>query len=199
LVTPENPDDMRAAHALQDGIQAQQADGPRRFKTPEWDMASQKKVRDALLVLASTVTDASKAFGAKSEVDPVQRLLGTASAWGANAPKDAIYLNVVPPKNDGKTSYRLDVKDVPVDGFWSVSVYNAEGYYVANDANAYTLNNVVAKSQGGTIPIQFGGCTSATINCLPIMAGWNYMVRLYRPRAEVTSGAWKFPAAYEVR
>jgi hypothetical protein len=49
---------------------------------------------------------------------------------GANPPKDATYLNFVPGKNDGKTVYILNVpSDVPVDGFWSVSLYNAEGYY----------------------------------------------------------------------
>ncbi|GAA7767669.1 MAG: DUF1214 domain-containing protein [Burkholderiaceae bacterium] len=31
------------------------------------------------------------------------------------------------------------MKDVPVDGFWSVSVYNAEGYLQKNPANAYIL------------------------------------------------------------
>jgi len=31
------------------------------------------------------------------------------------------------------------------------------------------------------------------LNCIPIMAGWNYMVRLYRPRAEILNGKWKFP------
>ena len=30
-------------------------------------------------------------------------------------------------------------------------------------------------------------------NCVPILKGWNYMVRLYRPRAEVLDGRWKFP------
>ncbi len=70
-------------------------------------------MRDALLALATTVTDTRKAFGTKDEVDPVQRLIGAASAWGANAPKDAIYLNFVPEKNDGKTIYKLHVKDVP--------------------------------------------------------------------------------------
>jgi hypothetical protein len=35
-------------------------------------------------------------------------------------------------------------------------------------------------------------------NCLPTMPGWNYMVRLYRPRAEILNGAWKFPEAQPV-
>ncbi len=101
---------------------------------PKWDPVSQKKIRDALLVLATTITDTSKASARKDEVDPVQRLIGAASAWGGNPPKDAIYLNVMPQKNDGKTVYRLDVKDVPVDGFWSISLYNADGFFQKNDA-----------------------------------------------------------------
>ena len=35
-------------------------------------------------------------------------------------------------------------------------------------------------------------------NCVLIMKGWNYMVRLYRPRAEVLGGRWKFPEAEPV-
>jgi len=30
------------------------------------------------------------------------------------------------------------------------------------------------------------------------MKGWNYMVRLYRPRDEILSGKWKFPEAQPV-
>ena len=39
-------------------------------------------------------------FGAKGEVDPVRHLIGSASAWGGNPEKDALYLNVTPSKND---------------------------------------------------------------------------------------------------
>jgi hypothetical protein len=45
----------------------------------------------------------------------------------------------------------------------------------------------------GSVIVQFGGCNRDIANCLPIMPGWNYTVRLYRPRAEVLSGAWSFP------
>ncbi len=46
--------------------------------------------------------------------------------------------------------------------------------------------------------IQFGGCDGKIPNCLPIMKGWNYTVRLYRPRAEILNGTWKFPEAKPV-
>ena len=46
--------------------------------------------------------------------------------------------------------------------------------------------------------IQFGGCDGNAANCLPIVPGWNYMVRLYRPRAEILDGTWTFPVAQPV-
>jgi hypothetical protein len=193
LVDPVDPRDVEQVHALQDAIKVnQKAVG--KFEIPGWDQASQKKVRDALLVLGSTIPDFKKAFGTKEQVDPVRHLIGTAAGWGGNPDKDATYLNITPAKNDGATIYKLGVKDVPVDAFWSVSVYNAEGYYEKNAYDAYTLNNLTAKkNSGGAIDIQFGGCDGKIPNCLPITKGWNYTVRLYRPRAEILNGKWKFP------
>jgi hypothetical protein len=46
--------------------------------------------------------------------------------------------------------------------------------------------------------VQFGGCDGKIANCLPIMPGWNYMVRLYRPPADILNGKWKFPEAQPV-
>jgi hypothetical protein len=182
LVDPNDPKDMTAVHALQDAIKVDQPGGPGKFEVPHWDQVSQKTVREALLVLSATLPDTKRMFGPKEGVDPVRHLIGAASAWGGNPEKDALYLNVTPTKNDGQTVYRLDVKNVPVDGFWSISVYNAKGYFERNPANAYTLNNITAKLGGdGSIAVQFGGFDGNTANCLPITPGWNYLVRLYRP------------------
>jgi hypothetical protein len=141
------------------------------------------------------------AFGTRDEVDPVRHLIGSASAWGGNPDKDAVYLNIAPRKNDGAVVYRLDVPaNVPVDGFWSVTVYDAQGFFEKNDLGAYSLNSITAtKAADGSVAIQFGGCDGKIPNCLPIMKGWNYMVRLYRPRAEILSGKWKFPEAQPVQ
>jgi hypothetical protein len=198
LVDPANPDDVKRVHNLQDAIKVSQQ-SPGSFEVPNWDPASQKKVRDALLVLAATLSDTKRMFGTKDQVDPVRRLIGAASVWGGNPEKDALYLNVTPSKNDGTTIYKLNVKDVPVDGFWSITVYNAEGYYQSNELNAYSLNNITAKkSEDGSVTVQFGRCDGKIANCLPIVKGWNYMVRLYRPRAEILNGAWTFPEAQPV-
>jgi hypothetical protein len=198
LVDPANEKDIRDVHALQDAITVSQKN-PGQFEAPDWDQASQKKVRDALLVLATTIPDFRKAFGTKGQVDPVRHLIGTAAGWGGNPDKDAIYLSITPPKNDGATIYKLNVKNVPVDAFWSVSLYNAEGYYEKNSYDGYSINSITGrKSPDGSITIQFGGCDGKVLNCLPIMKGWNYTVRLYRPRPEILSGKWKFPEAHAV-
>jgi hypothetical protein len=196
LVDPADPKDVTAVHALQDAMTIEQPGGPGKFEVPHWDPASQKKVREALIALAATLPDTRRMFGPKQAVDPVRRLIGAASAWGGNPETDALYLNIVPAKNDGQTVYAVDVKDVPVDGFWSISVYDAKGYYEKNALNAYSLNSITAKKgTDGTVAVRFGGCDGKVANCLPVVPGWNYMVRLYRPRPEVLNGNWKFPEA----
>jgi hypothetical protein len=136
-------------------------------------------------------------FGARGKVDPVKHLIGSAVGWGGAPEKDALYAVTTPAKNDGNTIHKLTVPaKVPVDGFWSISLYNAEGYFQKNDLNAYSLNNITSKKgPDGTVTVQFGGCDGKVPNCLPIMKGWNYTVRLYRAHPEVLSGKWKFPEA----
>jgi hypothetical protein len=199
FVDPADPKDVAQVHQLQDAIKLSQQ-GTGTLTLPNWDAASQKKVRDALLILATTMPDFKNAFGTKAQVDPVRHLVASAAGWGGNPDRDAVYLNITPARNDGKTVYRLNVGIVPVEAFWSVSLYNAKGYYEKNPYNAYSLNNVTAKKEAdGSIAIQFGGCDGKIPNCLPIMAGWNYTVRLYRPRAEILDGKWKFPEPQPVK
>ena len=173
---------------------------PGTFEIPNWDEASLKKVHTALLQLGETISDTRRMFGAKEDqVDPVRHLIGTALVWGGLPEKDGLYLPVTPDRNDGATVYKLAVEDVPVDGFWSVTVYNAEGYLEPNQYNAYSVNSTSAKKGAdGSLAIQFGGCDGEIPNCLPIMKGWNYTVRLFRPRPEILNGAWRFPEAEPV-
>jgi hypothetical protein len=194
LVDPGNAEDVKAANALQDKIVARQA-APGRFEIPDWDADSRKKVRDGLLLMGSTLPDSKRMFGDAADVDSVRHLIGTAAGFGGNPESDAVYVNVFPAKNDGSSAYVLKVKDVPVDGFWSVSVYNAAGFFEKNSANAYSFNNVTAKKEDdGSIIIHFGGDPKQS-NYIAISKGWNYTARLYRPRQEVLNGSWKFPEA----
>lgn len=197
FVDPNDPTDVKLANTLQDAITASQPGGPGTFAIPDWDPVSQKRVREALIAVSDTLPDLRYAAGPdRTAVDPVRRIAAAASGWGLNPDRDAVYLNVFPEKNDAKTIYRLTVKDVPVDAFWSVTVYTADGYFSPNERNAYSINSVTGKKGAeGAITLQFGGCSGETPNCLPVTKGWNYMVRLYRPRQEILNGTWSFPVA----
>lgn len=194
LANAENPDDVKAANVLQDEIKVQQQ-SIGTFEVPSWDPISQNKVRDALLMLGSQ-GGTKTMFGRPNEVDPVSFLIGSAAGWGGNPPGAAIYLSVFPEQNEGRTPHRLTVKDVPVDGFWSISVYNDKGFFEKNEFGLYSLNNMTTKqNEDGSTTIQFGGDPKDAPNFLPVSPGWNYTVRLYRPRKAILDGTWKFPEA----
>jgi hypothetical protein len=198
LVNSEDAKDIEDANRLQDAVQIEQSRSGA-FEVPRWDTASQNKARDALSVLGALGGTVNR-FGNRGEVDPLDFVIGAAIGWGGNPRSAADYQSFYPTQNDGKTAYRLTVKDVPVDGFWSISLYNAKGFFEKNDLNAYSVNNLTAKpNSDGSFTVQFGGCTKETTNCLPIVAGWNYTARLYRPRAEILNGAWKFPEAIPIK
>jgi len=196
LVDFSNKDDVGQVHALQDAIKLSQ-ERPGTFEIPNWDEASLKRIQTGLLLLGTTVSDTRRMFGANEiEVDPVRHLIGSAMLWGGYPERDALYLPITPARNDGNTIHKLRVGDVPVDGFWSLTVYNGEGYLQPNQYNVYSVNSITAKkSSDGSVAIQLGGCDGKIPNCLPITPGWNYTVRLFRPRAEILDGTWSFPSA----
>ena len=200
FVDPKDPRDVETVHALQDRLRTDQR-STGTFTFPNWDPVSQKKVRADLINRAASLPDTKGMFGPRGKVDPERHLIGAATGWGGNAPEDALYFTVVPAKNDGTTVHRLTVTgDVPVDGFWSISVYGPDGYFHKNDQNAYSINNVTAKkAPDGSVTIQFGGCEGTNANCIPITAGWNYWVRLYRPRKDALTDAYRFPEAVPVK
>ena len=196
---PNDPEDMAKAHALQDAVKVEQAD-PGKLDIPNWDEDQVVKLRKASNVLVSSVPDSSGFFGVKDERSYLEAMMGVAVGWGGMQRQDALYIPVAPKYNDGKTPYVLTVPaDVPVDGFWSVTVYDQERYMVKNPYNAYSLNNVTAnKNADGTFTIHFGGDPDQE-NFLYIPDGWQYLVRFYQPREEILDGTWKFPDPVPVK
>jgi hypothetical protein len=184
---------MKEAYQLQDAVSFEQADIGK-FEVPDWNKDEVEQMRHTAQVIASTVTDAGKMFGKKEELDPVYWMLGAAIGWGGLPAAAASYVNVVPERNDGLTPYTLTVTDVPVYGFWSVTLYDDKGWMPVNKNNAYSFNDVTAKKdKDGSITIHFGGDPKAD-NFLPIVPGWNYIVRLYKPGPEILNGTWKVPS-----
>jgi hypothetical protein len=198
FIDANNPKDIEAANALQDMIQVKQS-SVGSFQVPDWDEVSLKKIRDAINVLAASHKGMSDMFGDKKTLNPIHHLMGAAYGWGGNPRDAAMYDSVTPEKRDGKTPYFLHVKDVPVNGFWSVTVYNQDGFMQKNDLNIYSYNNVTAKKdEDGGITIHFGGDPNST-NYVPIIPGWNYTVRMYQPKQELLDGSWTFPKPVEAK
>lgn len=200
FVDSANESDLAAAHAVQDAFHLEQEGGPGKFDCPAWNPTDLTTIRSALLVLAATTTTPmSKMFGFHRDLDRESFEMGAASAWGANLPQDATYINGIPKLNDGTTTYRLKVKDVPIEGngFWSITVYSASGFMFSNRSN-YNDRTAV-RDFDGSYTINFGGCASAQTNCVDITRGWNYLVRLYRPGPQILNGSWKFPEAYPIK
>jgi len=193
-----DPDDLAKAHAAQDQIVLSGGgDGP--FESPNWDLDDLAKARKALSDLATLGFDSTYAFGSKEEVRPVDLLVGAAAGWGGLPRKAAYYEMGSVDENDGKRAYAVTVKDVPVDAFWSITVYNADGYIEKNDLGRNSFNNSSAKpNEDGSFTIHFGG-DPKSVNYLPTTEGWNYAIRMYQPRKEILDGTWTFPKIEPVK
>ncbi|HBS49030.1 MAG TPA: hypothetical protein DEA05_02575 [Rhodobacteraceae bacterium] len=188
-----DPEDAALAHAVQDGI-VLEGGGTGPFEAPDWDLENLAAARQAINDLAAVVgLDASNAFGRRDEVDPLGHLIGLAGWAGQPATTAAAFLDAVE-LNDGDTPHAVTVKDVPVDAFWSITVYDAEGYLAPNDLGRNSYNQTSATpNEDGSYTIHFGACEDGRINCIPVTPGWNHTVRLYQPRAEILDGSWTFP------
>ena len=190
---PNDSADVKQAHALQDAIKVEQQSAGK-LELPEWDMESLLATRKTLNELAAKADSLPDAFGTQREVDPIQHLLGSAFGWGGNPERGAMYFSFAPELNDAQHSYTVTMpKNVPVQAFWSVTVYNKEGFFEPNDLDAYSFNSVTAKpNKDGSVTIHFGGDPSAD-NYLPITEGWNYVVRCYLPDWQMLEGNWTPP------
>jgi hypothetical protein len=199
FVDPDDAKDVATVHALQDAIVVHQA-ARGSFELPEWDSTSHARVRDALRVLGGTIPDCRHGFGARDGVDPLHFLVGSALSRDEHPETDVTCVLLRPERNDGRTPHTITLRDVPVDGFWSISAYDADGDLIPNPLHAHTVNDVTAATAlDGSITVRFGRCSRRTPNCLPIAPGWTCLVRLYRPRPEALDGSWRLPAIEPLR
>lgn len=199
LVDAADPKDVAAVNAIQDEMTVAAASS-QPFIMPNYNKDRFEALVSTLLPLGAFVSSGSTGtFGAKENINPVRHLLGTALGWGGLPENETVYEHVEPALPLGQ--YKIEVPaDVPVGAFWSISLYNAKGFFEANDRNAYNVNSVTGtRNDGGSMTVHFGGCEDDRVNCLPIMENWNYIVRMYRPGQEVLEGKWVFPAVEPVQ
>jgi hypothetical protein len=140
----------------------------------------------------------------------LQRALITAIGLGANRPQDAVYPTSEGP--DVAQKYSGDKKYVmrfekgqlpPVDGFWSLTMYDAGYFFVDNPLNRYTLSqrNKLKANADGSIDLYIqheSPGKDKESNWLPAPKdGFILMLRLYWPKEtspSILDGTWKPPA-----
>ena len=192
LVDAADPDDVAAVHELQDQMSVEAASS-QPFILPDYDEEGYEELVAGLNALLPFLADSTGGFGTKGEVNPVNHLLNTAIGWGGLPEREAFYDGAAPQLPVGE--YKIEVPaDVPVAAFWSLSLYNYSGFFEKNDRDAYYVNSVMGtQNDDGSMTIHLGGCEDDRVNCLPLMDGWNYVVRMYQPGPEVIDGSWSFP------
>ncbi len=191
LVDPTDPQDVAEVVALQDQMNVT-GDRGEPLVMPDYDRATFDSTRRALLTLASGLASYDRSFGSAGDVDPIHHLLGTAAGWGGLPRHEATYVPLTPPAQT--SDCEIVLADVPVDGFWSLSVYNGDGFFEPNTFDRYSVNSVTAaRETDGSVRVGFVHGEPHGPNDLPVPASWGVVLRLYQPRKELLDGTWTAP------
>ena len=143
-----------------------------------------------------------------------QRAMITWYGLGANRPNDAVYPTSEGPdlvkKYSGANRYVMHFNKgelPPVDGFWSLTMYDANYFFVPNSINRYTVSqrNKFKTNPDGSIDLYIQRQSPGKdreANWLPAPeGGFVLMMRLYWPKEKAPSildGSWKTPEVKEV-
>jgi hypothetical protein len=125
---------------------------------------------------------------------------------GANIPEDAVYPTSAVDSSgnpyNGANKYVMHFAKSelpPVNGFWSLTMYSADGYFIANPINRYAIGNrnPLKYNSDGSLDLYFQNTSPGKDkenNWLPAPAGvFNLCLRLYWPKEEFLSGNWTPP------
>jgi len=188
----EDPKDMAEANALQEKLVLKQKDRGEYKASNKWDMADIMKMREHYQALQrKTGLTSNNMFGKKSERTLEEHNIGTSFGWGGLTPKQAVYPAYNPTSSNPQT---LTLKDVPVNAFWSITVYDKGGY---PQTDTYNINSQFAKKNAdGSVTIHFGGDPKAD-NYMETFKDWNFILRLYQPTKAYFDGSWKKPELVE--
>jgi hypothetical protein len=142
----------------------------------------------------------------------LKRAIITQWGLGANLPGDAIYPTNLGDETgkplDGANKYMLHFdkgQTPPADAFWSVTLYDAQGYQVANSLNRFNLSSwmPLKHNADGSLDLYFQNESPGAdkeANWLPASKGeFNLLMRLYAPRSEVLTGKWNPPPVTRVQ
>ena len=130
---------------------------------------------------------------------------------GANVPEDAIYPQNLgdetgsPLTGSNKYVLHFDKSDLPPAGaFWSITLYDSEGFQVANSLNRFAVSSWMPfkYNADGSLDLYFQNespSAAKEANWLPAPKGaFNLTMRLYAPKENALTGKWSPPAVTKV-
>jgi len=136
----------------------------------------------------------------------LKRAIIAALGLGANVPEDAIYpFNIGDETGkplDGANKYVLHFEKAempPAEAFWSVTLYDSEGYQVPNALNRFAVSSWMPWKYGadGSLDLYFQNDSPGAdkeANWLPAPKGsFNLTMRIYAPKSEALTGKWNPP------
>ncbi|MGA8692003.1 MAG: DUF1254 domain-containing protein [Methyloceanibacter sp.] len=131
---------------------------------------------------------------------------------GANLPEDAIYpLNLGDDTGkplDGTNKYTIHFdKDAtpPAQAFWSITLYDPQGFQVANPLNRFAVSSWMpfVYNQDGSLDLYFQNDSPGAdkeANWLPAPKGpFNLTMRIYAPKSDALNGKWNPPPVTKVQ
>jgi hypothetical protein len=125
---------------------------------------------------------------------------------GANLPEDAIYPinlgdeNGKPLEGTNKYTLHFDKGELPpANAFWSVTLYDPDGFQVANTLNRFAVSSWMPfkYNPDGSLDLYFQNGSPGKdreANWLPAPKGeFNLTMRIYAPKSEALTGKWNPP------
>ncbi len=189
-------DISKADPAVQKGLESAPEEA---LKLMAWKIASMARVANGW----SMNTDTMGVYGNYY----LKRAIVTQFGLGANLPEDAIYpLNLADESGkplDGASNYTLHFDKAnlpPVDAFWSITLYDKDGFQVANGLNRFAVSSWMPfkYNADGSLDLYFQNASPGAgkeANWLPAPAGpFNLTMRLYAPQSAALTGKWNPPA-----
>jgi hypothetical protein len=183
-----DPADLAIAHELQDQLKLEQKDRGSYAPSNNWDMDEVLAMRAKYAAIGKQESISSEVmFGKKGQVQLKEHNVGTAMGWGGLIPERAVYPSIYGESTEPQT---LTLTDVPAGAFWSITVYDAEGY---PQGDVYNINSAFAvPEEDGSVIIRFGGDKNAA-NYMDIFDDWNLALRIYEPTMAYFNGTWVMP------
>jgi hypothetical protein len=175
-----DPGDGDAIAALRAGVKLE-VGGNASHVRPNYDMEQLVALRDELTVEGTKLGTLMGMQGAHGMIEPTMHLYGTAIGWGLLPDAQAQYLGSPKFSNDGCYMASYDAPPFNEPGFFSITIYDAEGWIY--DENGILNEFNMKLNDDGSFDAYFGECGDVDNN-LPTVDGWNYILRIYEPKLD---------------